>query len=100
MLFDPEEGLYVFEIILGYKIDGETEYTPSSLIQADEPEEAEEKILEHLDNLEIDQDFWIEEISDPFEIEEYAQDLEENDQEILPVLNDLTQEEFEDFLNQ
>jgi hypothetical protein len=98
MLFDPEEGLYVFEVILGYRVNGKAESTSSCLIQADDPEEAEEKVLAYLDNLEMEQDFWIEEISEPFEIEEYEQSLEEHDQENLPLLNELTEEEFDDFL--
>lgn len=100
MLFDPEEGLYVFEVILGYKINGKTEYTMPCLIQGDDIEEAEEKALGHLDNLDIEQDFWIEEISDPYDIEEYKQHMEENDQELFPILDELTEDEFQDFLKQ
>ena len=100
MLFDPEEGLYVFEVILGYKVNGKTEYTTPCLVQADDADEAEEKALEYLDNLEIEQDFWIEEISDPYDIDEYRQHLEENDQESFPILDELTEDEFQDLLKQ
>jgi hypothetical protein len=98
MFFDPEDGLYIFEVIIGYRVNGKTEYTPSCLIQADDPDEAEEKVLAYLNNLEIDQDFWIEEISAPYDIEGYSQEVEENDQEIFPILDELTEEEFQDFL--
>jgi len=99
-MFDPEEGLYVFEIVLGYKANGKTEYTLSCLVQGDDPDEAEEKALAYLDNLELEQDFWIEEMSEPYDIEDYKQILEDNDQEALPILTELTEEEFEDFLKQ
>lgn len=73
MLFDPQEGLYVFEVIIGFKLDGGKEYSSPCLVQADDVEEAEEKALEYLDDSDLDQVFWIEEISDPFDIEAYVQ---------------------------
>ena len=98
MFLDPQEGLYVFEVALGFRADGEKQYTTPYLVQADDLEEAEEKVLEYVDDLDLDQDVWIEEISEPFEIEEYTQRLEDGDAEPFPMLGELTEEEFRDLL--
>jgi cobalamin biosynthesis Mg chelatase CobN len=98
MLLDPQEGLYVFEVTLGFNAEGAKHYTTPYLIQADDLEEAEEKILELLDDLDLDQDLWIEEMSEPFEIEDYTQHIEEGDSEPFPMLSELTEEEFKDML--
>lgn len=98
MLFDPENGLYVFEVSIGFKANGEKQSSASCLIQADDLEEAEEKVMEYLDNLDLDQRFWIEEISDPYSIEEYQQQLEEDESEPFPLLDEMTEDEFVEFL--
>lgn len=98
MLLDPQEGLYVFEVALGFNIDGAKEYTTPYLVQADDPEEAEEKVLEYIDDLDFDQEIWIEEMSEPFDIEEYARHLEDGDAEPFPLLGELTGEEFRDMV--
>jgi len=98
MFLDPQEGLYVFEVALGFNIDGEKQYTTPYLVQADDLEEAEEKVLECIDDLDFDQVIWIEEISEPFDIEEYTQHLEDGDAEPFPMLGELTEEEFRDLL--
>lgn len=98
MFLDPQEGLYVFEVALGFNTDGEKQYTTPYLVQADDLEEAEEKVLEYIDDLDFDQGIWIEELSDPFEIEEYAQRVEDAEAEPFPMLSDLTEEEFRDLL--
>lgn len=96
MFLDPQEGLYVFEVVLGFESEGEKQYLTPYLVQADDAEEAEEKVLEYLDDLDLDQEFWIEEMNEPADIEEYAQRIEEGDAEPFPMLNELTEEEFKD----
>ena len=98
MILDPQEGLYVFEVTLGFNAEGEKQYMTPYLVQADDLEEAEEKILEYLDDLDMDQEFWIEEMSEPSDIEEYAQRIEDGDAEPFLMLNELTEEEFRDLL--
>ncbi|MDY0041884.1 MAG: hypothetical protein RBS57_16345 [Desulforhabdus sp.] len=98
MILDPQEGLYVFEVTLGFNAEGEKRYTTPYLIQADDIEEAEEKVLEYLDDLDMDQAFWIEEMSEPSDIEEYARHIEEAEAESFPILDELTEEEFRDML--
>ena len=49
MVFDLEEGLYIFEITLGYRV-GESEYmTVPFILRADDANEAEEMVQEYLE---------------------------------------------------
>jgi len=98
MILDPQEGLYVFEVTLGFKAEGEKRYTTPYLVQADDLDEAEEKVFEYLDDLDMDHEFWIEEMSEPSDIEEYAHHIEEGEAEASPMLDELTEEEFRDLL--
>lgn len=99
MLFDPQEGLCLFEVVIGFRMGREKEYSPPFLVQADDAEEAEEKVLEFLDDADLDRTFWIEEMSDPFDIEEYAQSADDNDIKTYPLLLELSEEELKDLLN-
>ena len=98
MYLDPAAGLYVFEVILAFRANRKTHYSPPCLVQADDPEEAEDKIMEYLCNMDLDQDFWIEQMSEPFNIQDYQQELKEDLRESLPLLDELNSEEWEDFL--
>jgi hypothetical protein len=98
MYLDPAAGLYVFEVILGFRSNGKTHYSPPCLIQADDPEEAEDKIIECLCNMDLDQDFWIDRMSNPHSIQDYQQGLKEGIAEPLPLLDELNEEEWRDFL--
>ena len=98
MIFDAESGLYVFEVVLGFEVDGEVFTSPLCLIQADDADEAEEKVLEYLDNLVLDMDFWVEEMSEPRGLEHYQQELDDGDKKPFPVLDKLTEEELSEFI--
>lgn len=98
MLFDPENGLYVFEVALGFRANGQKQSSASCLIQADDSEEAEEKVMEYLVNQDAAGRFWIEEISNPYTLEEYQQQLDETESEPFPILDEMTEDEFVDFL--
>jgi hypothetical protein len=98
MYLDAAAGLYVFEVILGFRTNGKTHYSPLCLVQADDPDEAEDKIMEYLCSMDLDQDFWIDQISDPHTIQDYQQELKEDLRESLPLLDELNEEEWKDFL--
>jgi hypothetical protein len=67
MVFDLEEGLYIFEITLGYHV-GESEYmTVPFILRADDADEAEEMVQEYLEIHHLANSFWIVEISDTFD---------------------------------
>lgn len=100
MLFDPEEGLYVFEVVVGYRSDGITRFSSPILVQADDEEEAEEKVLEYLSDMDLDGKFWIEELSEPFKIKEYEQRLKDEDITPYPLLSELTEEGFIELLSE
>jgi hypothetical protein len=93
MLLDPEKGLYVFEVVLGYQNDDDPEYTVPYLVQANDEDEAEGKVQAFLEGLEMDQDFWIEELSDPYLLTEYQHSLNENGDQAHIILEELTEED-------
>jgi hypothetical protein len=94
MLLDPVKGSYVFEVVLGYQIDDESEYTIPYLIQANDMDEAEERVQKFLDEYGLAQDFWIEELSDPCPLAEYQHGLDENGDQAHIMLEELTEEDF------
>jgi hypothetical protein len=98
MYLDPAVGLYVFKVILGFRTNGKTRYSPPCLVQADDPEEAEDKMVEYLCSLDLDQDFWMDQMSKPHTIQDYQRELKEELKESLPLLDDLNEEEWRDFL--
>lgn len=100
MLFDPEEGLYVFEVVVGYRANGITRFSSPILVQADDEEEAEEKVLEYLSDLDLEGKFWVEEISEPFKIKDYEQHLKDEDITPYPMLSELTEEGFMELLSE
>ncbi|MCX7822487.1 MAG: hypothetical protein N2260_03465 [Syntrophobacterales bacterium] len=100
MLFDPEEGLYVFEVTVGYRASGITRFSSPILVQADDEEEAEEKVLEYLADMDLEGKFWVEEMSEPFKIKEYEQQLKDEDIPPYPLLSELTEEGFMELLSE
>lgn len=98
MFFDPEAGSCVFEVILGFDVDGKTRLSGPCLIQADDPDEAEEKVMEILDDLDLEGEYWIEEMSEPYDIEEYRQHVEDKEKIRYPLLDEMTEDEMRDFM--
>lgn len=98
MYLDPAAGLHVFQVILGFRTNGKTLCSRTCLVQADDPEEAEDKIVEYLCGMDLDQDFWIDQMSNPHSIQDYQQELKEDMREALPLLDELNEEEWRDFL--
>jgi hypothetical protein len=99
MLLDPENGLYVFEVVLGFEVDDESDYTPAYAVQANDAEAAEEKVQEFLEEHGVAQDFWIEELSDPYSLIEYQHNLEGNGDQAHIMLEGLTEEDFQELLS-
>jgi hypothetical protein len=90
MLLDPENGLYVFEVVLGYKAGNDPQYTVPYILQAHDEEEAEEKTLKYLEAWGVSDDFWIEDLSEPVTLLEFQHMLEENGDQARILLGDLT----------
>ena len=67
MDFDLEEGLYIFEITLGYKVAESEHMTVPLIMKADDGDEAEEVVQEYLEINNLAGDFWIADITGPFE---------------------------------
>lgn len=100
MLLDPESGRYVFEVVLGYQVGPDVELTIPYLVQADEVSQAEEKVADYLEEHGMAEAFWIEEMSDPHEIVEYQEGLEDNGDEAHILLDDLTEDDFREILSE
>jgi hypothetical protein len=101
MLLDPINGLYVFEVVLGYQVDDDSESsTIPYLIQANDVDEAEERVQRFLDEYGLAEDFWIEELSDPYPLAEYQHSLDENGDQAHILLEELTEEDFLSLLEQ
>lgn len=98
MYLDPAAGLYVFEVVLGFRRNGKMHYSLPCLIQADDPEEAEDKLIECLCHMDLDQDFWIDRMSSPHSIQDYQEELRDEIAESLPLLDDLNEEEWRNLL--
>jgi len=98
MDFDLEDGLYIFEITLGYMV-GEGEYmTVPLIIKADDNNDAEEVVQEYLEVNNLAGDFWIAEITGPFDPEEYQKEVDEGERERWDRMEDYSEEDFLEFL--
>jgi hypothetical protein len=99
MGFDLDEGLYVFEITLGYRV-GDTEHvTIPFVVQADDAEEAEEVVMEYLEEMHLGSKFWIAELSEPHERHDYERLVEEGERERWDRLEDYSEEDFQEILD-
>ena len=99
MDFDLEEGLYIFEITLGYQV-GDSEYmTVPFILRADDAEEAEEIVQDYLELNQLSDSFWIVEISDTFDPEEYQTLVDEGERERWDRLEDYSAEDFMEILH-
>ena len=68
-------------------------------MQANDAEEAEAKVQEYLEEHGVAEDFWIEDLSDPYSLIEYQHTLEGNGDEAHILLAGLTEEDFQEFLS-
>ncbi len=100
MILDPERGQYVFEVVLGYSAGLDVELTIPYLVQANDTGEAEEKVGECLEEHGMSELFWIEEMSDPYDLQEYLEGLEDNGTEAHILLEELTEEDYQEILSE
>lgn len=98
MDFDLDDGLYIFEITLGYMV-GESEHmTVPFVMKADDADEAEEIVQEYLEINQLAGDFWIADITGPFDPEEYQALVDEGEKERWDRLEDYSEEDFLEIL--
>lgn len=89
MTFDLEEKLYVFEVTLGFRSNGEEVISMPFLVLADDPEEAEELALVHLNTLSAGDRFWVAELSEPVDAGEFDNAVAEGEQDSWRNLEEL-----------
>lgn len=97
MHLDPSAGLCVFEVVLGFRDNRKTCFSPLCLVQADDSDEAEDKVMDYLCIMDLDQDVWIDQMSDPFGISEYQERSGEYD-DPPPFLEEMGEAELREFL--
>jgi hypothetical protein len=98
MDFDLDEGLYAFEVTLGYRVGHTEQMTTPLVLQADDVEEAEETVMEYLELLHLGSKFWIVEISGPYDPREYQKLIDEGEHERWDRLEDYSEEDFQEIL--
>ncbi len=98
MDFDLDDGLFMFEVTLGYQV-GEIEHmTVPFVLKADDTDDAEEIVQEFLEINLLADSFWLVEISGPFEPEEYQKQVDEAERERWDRLEDYSEEDFLEIL--
>ena len=98
MDFDLEDGLYIFEITLGYMVGEGEHMTVPLLIKADDNDDAEEVVQEYLEVNNLAGDFWIAEITGPFDPDEYQKEVDEGERESWDRMEDYSEEDFLEIL--
>lgn len=99
MEFDLDEGLYIFEVTLGYQVGENDHVSVPFILKADDTIEAEELAEEYLEVNRLAGKFWIAEISDPFEPDAYQTSVEEGERERWDSLEDHSEEDFLEILH-
>ncbi len=94
MEFDLDEGLYIFEVTLGYKVGESDHVTVPFVLKADDATEAEELAEEYLEVIQQADTFWVVEISGPFDPDEYQTSVDEGERELWDSLEDYSEEDF------
>jgi hypothetical protein len=94
MDFDLEDGLYIFEITLGYTVAESENMTVPLLIKADDVNDAEEVVQEYLEINNLAGDFWIADITGPFDPEKYQKEVDEGERERWDRMEDYSEEDF------
>ena len=99
MDFNLDEGLYVFEVTLGYRAGDDEHVTTPFVLKADDAEEADEVVMEYLGVLNLADNFWIADISGPYEPEEYEKLVDNGETERWDRLEDYSEEDFREILH-
>ena len=98
MDFDLDEGLYIFEITLGYKVAEGEHMTVPLIMKADDGDDAEEVVQEYLEINNLAGDFWIADITGPFDPEKYQTEVDEGERERWDRLEDYSEEDLLEIL--
>lgn len=98
MEFDLDEGLYVFEVTLGYQLGESDHVTVPFVLKADDLNEAEELTEEYLEVMQLAGEFWVAEITGPFDPDEYQASVDEGERERWDSLEDYSEEDFLEIL--
>lgn len=98
MGFDLDEGLFIFEITLGYRVGDIDHVTIPFVVKADDAEEAEEIVVDCLEQMHLSSKFWIVEISEPYDRDDYERLVEEGERERWDRLEDHSEEDFQEIL--
>ena len=99
MEFDLDEGLYVFEVTLGYQVGESDHMTVPFVLKADDTNEAEELTEEYLEVMQLASEFWVAEITGPFDPDEYQASVDEGERERWDSLEDYSEEDFLEILH-
>ena len=99
MEFDLDEGLYIFEVTLGYKMGENDHVTVPFVLKADDATDAEELAEEYLEVIQLADSFWVVEISGPFDPDEYQNSVDEGERELWDSLEDYSEEDFLEILH-
>jgi hypothetical protein len=98
MDLDFDEGLYIFEITLGYQVGDSDHLTVPFTLKADDPDEAEEFVQEYLEIIQLSSKFWIAEILGPYDPEEYETLVDQGEKERWDRLEDHSEEDLLEIL--
>ncbi|MFP3869677.1 MAG: hypothetical protein ACLFVT_02195 [Syntrophobacteria bacterium] len=98
MDFDLDEGLYIFEVTLAYQVGDAEHLTAPFVLQADDSEEAEEIVLEYLEELRLAGKFWLAELNGPYDPQEYQVLVDEGERDRWDRLKDCGEEDFLEIL--
>ena len=99
MEFDLDEGLYIFEVTLGYQVGESDHASVPFVLKADDANEAEELAEEYLEIMHLAGKFWIAEISGPFDPVEYQTSVDEGERERWDSLEDYSEEDLLEILH-
>ena len=99
MEFDLDEGLYIFEVTLGYQVGESDQVTVPFVLKADDADEAEELAEEYLELMQLADKFWVVEINGPFDPDEYQATVDEGERERWDSLEDYSEEDLLEILH-
>ena len=99
MEFDLDEGLFIFEVTLGYQVGESDHMTVPFILRADDTNEAEEVVEEYLEIIQLAGRFWVAEISGPFNPDEYQHSVDEGERERWDSLKDHSEEDLLEILH-
>ena len=99
MDFDLDDGLYIFEITLGYMVGNSEHMTLPLILRADDNDDAEELVQEYLEVNNLAGDFWLSEVTGPFDPEDYQNEVDEGERERWDRMEDYSEEDFLEILH-